>query len=178
MKTSPFGYLVKPFKDADLHLAIQVALQRYRLEAAIKQTQQWYATTLVSIGDATIATDVDGFITFMNPAAEFFTGWTQEEALGEFAGRVLTLVHEDTRAAIENPILAALCKGDTITLPSRAVLRSRDGTERHVGDSASPIRDRDGAIVGCVMVFQDMSDRRQRFGSNSGFTDQSTKISY
>ncbi|MCU0550376.1 MAG: response regulator [Leptolyngbya sp. Prado105] len=162
MKTSPFGYLVKPFKDADLDLAIQVALQRYRLEAAIKAAQQWYATTLVSIGDATIATDVDGFITFMNPAAEFFTGWTQEQALGEFAGRVLTLVHEETREAIDNPILAALCKGDTITLPSRAVLRSRDGTERPVGDSASPIRDRDGAIIGGVMVFQDMSDRRQR----------------
>ncbi|MBN8559273.1 MAG: response regulator [Leptolyngbya sp. UWPOB_LEPTO1] len=162
MKTSPFGYLVKPFKDADLHLAIQVALQRYRLEAAIKATQRWYATTLVSIGDATIATDVDGFITFMNPAAEFFTGWTQEQALGEFAGRVLNLVHEETGEAIDNPILAALCRGDTITLPSRAALRSRDGTERPVGDSASPIRDRDGAIIGGVMVFQDMSDRRQR----------------
>ncbi|HTL90153.1 MAG TPA: response regulator, partial [Leptolyngbya sp.] len=164
-ETSPFGYLMKPFQDADLHSTIQVALRRYQMEVAIKATQQWYATTLVSIGDATIATDVDGFITFMNPAAEFFTGWSQEQALGEFAGRVLHLVHEETGAAIDNPILAALCRGDTITLPSRAVLRSRDGTERPVGDSASPIRNRDGEIIGGVMVFQDMSDRRLRESS-------------
>lgn len=164
-ETSPFGYLLKPFQDADLHSTIQVALRRHQMEVALKATQQWYATTLVSIGDATIATDVDGFITFMNPAAEFFTGWTQEQALGEFAGRVLNLIHEGTRAAIDNPILAALCRGDTITLPNRAVLRSRDGTERPVGDSASPIRNRDGEIIGGVMVFQDMSDRRQRESS-------------
>lgn len=162
MKTSPFGYLLKPFKEAELHSAIQVALQRYQLETAIKAAQEWYATTLVSIGDAMIATDVDGFITFMNPAAEFLTGWTQEQALGEFAGRVLNLVSEETGDAIDNPILAALCRGDTITLPNRTVLRSRDGTERPVGDSASPIRNRDGEIVGGMMVFQDMSDQRQR----------------
>ncbi|MER3478563.1 MAG: hybrid sensor histidine kinase/response regulator, partial [Leptolyngbya sp. ERB_1_2] len=129
-QTSPFGYLLKPFQEADLHSTIQVALRRHQMEVAIKDAQQWYATTLVSIGDATIATDVDGFITFMNPAAEFFTGWTQEQALGEFAGRVLDLFDEETGAAINNPILAALCQGDTITLPERAVLRSRDGIER------------------------------------------------
>ncbi|MGG6268199.1 response regulator [Leptolyngbya sp. AN03gr2] len=164
-ETSPFGYVVKPFQEAVLQSTIQVALRRHQMEVAIKDTQQWYATTLVSIGDATIATDVDGFITFMNPAAEFFTGWTQEQALGEFAGRVLDLIDEETGAAIDNPILAALCQGDTITLPDRAVLRSRDGTERPVGDSASPIRNRDGEIIGGVMVFQDMSDRRQRESS-------------
>ncbi len=160
-QTSPFGYLLKPFQAADLHSTIQVALQRHQLERALKAAQQWYATTLVSIADATIVTDVDGFITFMNPAAEFFTGWTQEQALGEFAGRVLSLIHEETGNAIENPILAALCRGDTVTLPERAILQSRDGSERPVGDSASPIRNRNGEIVGGVMVFQDMSDRRQ-----------------
>ncbi|MBD1846847.1 response regulator [Cyanobacteria bacterium FACHB-63] len=164
-ETSPFGYLIKPFHEADLHTTIQVALRRHQMEVALKDVQQWYATTLVSIGDATIATDVDGFITFMNPAAEFFTGWTQEQALGEFAGRVLDLIDEETGAAINNPILAALCQGDTITLPARAVLRSRDGTKRPVGDSASPIRNRDGEIIGGVMVFQDMSDRCQRESS-------------
>ncbi|MBD2081774.1 response regulator [Leptolyngbya sp. FACHB-17] len=164
-ETSPFGYLIKPFHEADLHTTIQVALRRHQMEAALKDVQQWYATTLVSIGDATLATDVDGFITFMNPAAEFFTGWTQEQALGEFAGRVLNLIDEETGAPINNPILAALCQGDTITLPARAVLRSRDGTKRPVGDSASPIRNRDGEIIGGVMVFQDMSDRCQRESS-------------
>ena len=160
-ETSPFGYLVKPFQEADLHSTIQIALRRHQLEQALKAVQHWYATTLVSIGDATIATDVDGFVAFMNPTAEVLTGWTQEQALGAFAAQVLDLVDEETGAAIDNPILAALCQGDTITLPEKAVLRSRDGSERPVGDGASPIRNRKGEIIGGVMVFQDISDRRR-----------------
>ncbi|MBW4421030.1 MAG: response regulator [Myxacorys californica WJT36-NPBG1] len=159
-ETSPFGYLVKPFQEVDLHSTIQIALRRHQLEQALKAVQQWYATTLISIGDATIATDVDGFVAFLNPTAEILTGWTQEQALGAFASQVLDLVDEDTGAAIDNPILAALCQGDTITLPSRALLRSRDGSVHPVGDSASPIRNRKGEIIGGVMVFQDISDRR------------------
>ena len=73
-ETSPFGYLIKPFQEAELHSTIQIALRRHQLERALKATQQWYATTLVSIGDATIATDVDGFVMFMNPTAELLTG--------------------------------------------------------------------------------------------------------
>lgn len=159
-ESSPFGYLVKPFQDAELHSTIQIALRRHQLEQAIKAVQQWYATTLISIGDATIAIDVDGFVAFMNPTAEILTGWTQEEALGAFAAQVLDLVDAVTGAAIDNPLLAALCQGDTITLPPTTLLRSRDGSKRPVGDSASPIRNRKGEIIGGVMVFQDMSDRR------------------
>lgn len=160
-ETSPFGYLVKPFQEADLHSAIQIALRRHQLERALKDTQQWYATTLVSIGDATIATDIDGFITFMNPTAELLTGWTQEQALGEFAGRIVCLIQEDTGAAIANPILATLCQGDTITIPDHILLRSRDGSDRPMAGSASPIRNRAGEIIGGILVFQDMSDRHQ-----------------
>lgn len=160
IETSPFGYLVKPFQEAELHSTIKIALRRHQLEKALKDAQQWYATTLISIGDATIATDVDGFITFMNPTAEILTGWEQEQALGEFAARVLDLVHEDTGEAIENPLLAAICRGDTVVLPKQCLLRARDGTQRPVGDSAAPIRNRDGEVIGGIMVFQDMSDRR------------------
>lgn len=175
-ETSPFGYLVKPFQEVDLHSTIQIALRRHQLEQALKAVQQWYATTLISIGDATIATDVDGFVAFLNPTAEILTGWTQEQALGAFASQVLDLVDEDTGAAIDNPILAALCQGDTITLPSRALLRSRDGSVHPVGDSASPIRNRKGEIIGGVMVFQDISDRRcqeQTLQKQNQFLEQS-----
>ncbi|KAM3115514.1 response regulator [Phormidesmis sp. 146-33] len=161
-ETSPFGYLVKPFQEAELHSTIKIALHRHQLERAHKDAQQWYATTLISIGDATIATDVDGFIAFMNPTAEILTGWEQEQALGEFATRVLDLVHEETGEAIANPLLSAMCSGDTVTLPTRTLLRARDGTLRPVGDSAAPIRNRDGQIIGSIMVFQDLSDRRQQ----------------
>jgi PAS domain S-box-containing protein len=160
-ETSPFGYLVKPFQEAELHATIKIALQRHQLEKALKETQQWYATTLISIGDATIATDIDGFVTFMNPTAEILTGWNQEQALGAFITQILDLVDGETRDPIENPLLAAMCRGDTMTLPEGSLLRARDGTEHEIGDSASPIRNRDGQIIGGVMVFQDLSDRRR-----------------
>lgn len=160
-ETSPFGYLVKPFQEAELQATIKIALQRHQLEKALKDTQQWYATTLISIGDATIATDIDGLITFMNPTAEILTGWNQEQALGALITQILDIVDEDTRKPIENPLLAAMCRGDTMTLPPGALLRAKDGTERPIGDSASPIRNRDGQIIGGVMVFQDLSDRRR-----------------
>ncbi|PSB20932.1 PAS domain S-box protein [Phormidesmis priestleyi ULC007] len=160
-ETSPFGYLVKPFQEAELQATIKIALQRHQLEKALKDTQQWYATTLISIGDATIATDIDGLITFMNPTAEILTGWNQEQALGALITQILDIVDEDTRKPIENPLLAAMCRGDTMTLPLGSLLRAKDGTERPIGDSASPIRNRDGQIIGGVMVFQDLSDRRR-----------------
>ncbi len=160
-KTSPFGYLVKPFQEAELHSTIKIALQRHQVEKALKETQQWYATTLISIGDATIATDIDGFVTFMNPTAEILTGWNQEQALGAFITQILDLVDGETRQPIENPLLAAMCRSDTMTLPEGSLLRARDGTEHAIGDSASPIRNRDGQITGGVMVFQDLSDRRR-----------------
>ncbi len=159
-ETSPFGYLVKPFQEADLHSTIKITLQRHQLEKALKETQQWYATTLISIGDATIATDIDGFVTFMNPTAEILTGWNQEQALGAFITQVLDFVDEETREPIENPLLAAMCRGDTMTLPDGSMLCARDGAEHLIGDSASPIRNRDGQITGGVMVFQDLSSRR------------------
>ncbi|NJK52625.1 MAG: response regulator [Leptolyngbyaceae cyanobacterium SU_3_3] len=171
-ETSPFGYLVKPFQEAELHSTIKIALRRHQLETALKDAQQWYATTLISIGDATIATDVDGFVAFMNPTAEILTGWEQEQALGEFATRVLDLVHEETGEAIENPLLSAICRGDTVMLPERSLLRARDGTQRPVGDSAAPIRNRDGEIIGGIMVFQDMSDRRR----NEAFLQRQNQI--
>jgi PAS domain S-box-containing protein len=161
IETSPFGYLVKPFQEAELHSTIKISLRRHQLERALKDAQQWYATTLISIGDATIATDVDGFVTFMNPTAEILTGWDQEQALGEFVARILNLVHEETGEPIENPLLSAMCHGDTVTLPPRTLLQARDGTLRPVGDSAAPIRNRDGQIIGSIIVFQDLSDRRR-----------------
>jgi PAS domain S-box-containing protein len=158
-ETSPFGYLIKPFQEADLHSTIQIALRRHQLEQAIKAVQQWYATTLISIADATIATDVDGFVAFMNPTAEILTGWTQEDALGAFSGQVLELVQEKTELAIANPILTALCQSDSVTLEEGTWMRSWDGSQRPIAGCASPIRSRNGEMIGGVLVFQDISDQ-------------------
>jgi PAS domain S-box-containing protein len=159
--SNPFGYLVKPFRKAELYSAIQVALHRHLLESKLQRTEQWLSTTLSSIADGTIAVDSDGCITFMNPAAEDLTGWELEEALGKAADRVLRLVDPHTGEAIANPLLQALQEGARVNLPDDCLLHAKDGTTRAVGDSASPIRSTNGIVMGSVAIFQDITERRQ-----------------
>ncbi|MBD2462672.1 response regulator [Oscillatoria sp. FACHB-1407] len=162
--SAPFGYLVKPLREQDLQTTIEITLHRHQLEQASRRMQRWFATTLASIGDGTIATDCNGTITFMNSTAERLTGWRQQDALGQLATTVLHLIHADTREVLDNPLLLAIQRGTAVKLPERAILRSRDGRERPIGDTATPIRDETGQIIGSVLVFQDTSDRFQAEG--------------
>jgi len=159
--TQPFGYLVKPFNETELLTTIHIALQRHRLEQRLSQAEQWLTTTLTSIGDGTITTDPEGKITFMNPVAEDLTGWKQAEALGVAAHQVLDIVDADTQETITNPLVQAMQQGTRVTLPDQCILRTKQGTERAIGDSAAPIRDRNGEILGGVLVFQDITARKQ-----------------
>lgn len=159
--TQPFGYLVKPFDRAQLLIAIDIALRRYSLEQQLTRTEQWLATVLLSIGDGTIATDREGRITFMNPIAAEITGWQAAEAIGQPIHRVLDLMNAETREPIENPLVQAIQRGQPMTLPDQCLLRTRWGDERAVGDTASPIRNSQGETIGGVLIFQDITLRRQ-----------------
>lgn len=159
--SAPFGYLVKPLREQDLQTTIEITLHRHQLEQRSRRTQRWFATTLASIGEGTIATDCNGTITFINSTAEALTGWQQQDALGQPITTVLQLVHADTREVLKNPLLLAIQQGKAVKLPERAMLRSRDGRDRPIGDTATPIRDETGQIIGSVFVFHDISDRRQ-----------------
>ncbi|HSN92929.1 MAG TPA: response regulator [Anaeromyxobacteraceae bacterium] len=154
-ETGPFGYLVKPVDDRELRSTVEIALARHALERRVRESERWFSTTLRSIGDAVIATDLQGNVTFVNPAAEGMTGWTRDEVLGRSVSTTLQVVHSDTRAPVENPVLRALKDGETVTLPERCLLVARDGKERQVGDTAAPIRDERGEMLGAVVVFQD-----------------------
>jgi len=157
----PFGYLVKPFSQTELLLTVGIAVRRYQLEQQLERTEQWLSTTLSSIGDGTIAIDRDGHITFMNPIAETLTGWQHADALGEPATDVLNLVHADTGESIENPLLKAMREGGLVSVPENCMLRAQDGSERMIGDTAAPIRNSQGEIMGSVLVFQDITPRKQ-----------------
>ncbi len=109
--TEPFGYIVKPFEDRELNTAIEIALYKHKMEAKLKENQAWLSTTLRSIGDAVIATDTKGYVTFMNPVAESLTGWNQEEAVGKPLTDVLNIVNEQTREDLEDPVAKILRKG-------------------------------------------------------------------
>ena len=141
-------------------LARSLALQR-GVEEQLREQSERLQITLSSIGDAVISTDAEGVITFLNGVAEALTGWTQHDAIGRPLPDVFHIVNRETRAVAENPALHALREGRVVGLANHTVLIARDGVERPIDDSAAPIHDAAGAIVGAVLVFRDVSDRLQ-----------------
>jgi PAS domain S-box-containing protein len=134
------------------------------LEAANNRTtasRDLLHTTLTSIGDAVIATDGAGNVTFMNVVAEDLTGWTQAQVEGRPLQDVLTLVNEETRQPAESPVDKVLREGMIVGLANHTVLISRDGMDRPIDDSAAPIRNPQGNVVGVVLVFRDVTGRRE-----------------
>jgi PAS domain S-box-containing protein len=117
-------------------------------------------TTLTSIADAVIATDAEARITFINPVGEDLTGWRKEEALGRHITEVFPIVNETTQAKVDNPLEKALAAGVAVGLASHTNLISRRGTQSPIDDSAAPLRDKHGSLVGAVLVFRDISERR------------------
>ena len=130
--------------------------------AAIREQREWFRTTLASIGDAVITTDTEGRVTFLNPVAEALTGWSEQTgAHGTPLETVFNILHEQTRVPVENPVTRALREGTVVGLANHTVLLARDGTERPIDDSAAPIRDARGRMVGVVLVFRDVTQRRR-----------------
>lgn len=138
-----------------------IVLQRKQAESALEEERKWLRVTLSSIGDAVIATDAKGRVTFMNGVAESLTGWSIKEAQGRSLSDVFCIVNEYTRETGVNPALRALSEGITIDLGNHTVLIARDGTERPIDDSAAPIRDGTNAPTGAVLVFRDLTERRR-----------------
>ena len=128
---------------------------------AMLSSQQWWQVTLASVGDAVMATDTSSRIVFLNPAAERLTGWSLEEAQGRPIGDVFVILDERTRRPAENPALRALSEGRIQGLANHTVLIARDGSERSIDDSAAPIRDESGSILGVVLVFRDVTEKRK-----------------
>lgn len=131
------------------------------LEKNLRESEQWLAVTLKSIGDGVITTDTKGFITFMNPVAELLTGWTQKEGVGKLLEEVFHIINEETRKNCENPFEKIIRTGKIIGLANNTVLLSKNGTESLIADSGAPIRDEDGTILGTVLVFRDVTEKRK-----------------
>jgi len=134
---------------------------RQQAAAVIAEQGERLRTTLASIGDAVITTDMAGRITNMNAEAESLTAWTNAEAMGQLLDAVFRIVNETTRKTVLNPATRAMKEGIIVGLANHTVLIAKDGTERPIDDSAAPIRCKDGEIVGCVLVFRDITERKQ-----------------
>ncbi len=148
-------------RSVALQNARSILLARQRAEEALQKQSEWLRITLASIGDAVISTDAVGHVTFLNGVAEVLTGWPQADAVGRPLREVFRIINEHTRRPIECPALRALREETIVGLANHTVLIARDGTERPIDDSAAPIRDGGGAMVGAVLVFRDVSERKQ-----------------
>jgi len=159
--TGAYGYLIKPFRPDELHASIEVALYKHQLEQKLKDSEQWFAKTLHCISDAVIATDGEGNIRFMNPVAETATGLRLEQAKGTGVEQLMTLLNENNRSIIENPVPQTLKSRQVTSMGGATLLVSQSGREFPVEDGAAPILDEDGSLLGAVMVFRDISERRR-----------------
>jgi diguanylate cyclase (GGDEF)-like protein/PAS domain S-box-containing protein len=135
--------------------------ERKRAETAIFEEKEKAQVTLQSIGDAVITTDADGCIEYLNPVAEDLTGWETSEVRGKALPDVFTMLNEATREPLEDPVSRSLREGRVVTDADHTVLVNRRGQEIAIQDSAAPIRDRAGRIIGVVMVFHDVSKERR-----------------
>jgi len=130
-------------------------------EEALRQSEERWSTTLASIGDGVIATDISGKVTFMNTVAQDLTGWKMAEVDQKPVSEVFNIVNETTRQKAENPVDKVLRLGTICSLANHTILIRKDGTEISIDDSGAPIKDAVGATSGVVLVFRDITERRK-----------------
>jgi PAS domain S-box-containing protein len=131
-----------------------------RAESRAHVPHELFRVTLRSIGDAVITTNTDARITDLNEVAETLTGWPRNEALGQPLERVFNIINEVKRRPVENPATRALREGVIVGLANHTVLVKKDGSECPIDDSAAPIRNEQGHVSGCVLIFRDVTAQR------------------
>ncbi|MEH2319252.1 diguanylate cyclase domain-containing protein [Nostoc sp.] len=156
-----FSYIVKPFLESDLHFAIEMALYNYQSKKILHEEKYRLRAIINSMGCAVIVTYANGCIQMMNPIAELITGWKQSEAFGKDLVKVVNLVDKDGRETIKNLAIHVIETGEVLNLPENSTLITKDGNEIAIGDNVAPIRDQNGNITGSVLVFQDITKRKQ-----------------
>jgi diguanylate cyclase (GGDEF)-like protein/PAS domain S-box-containing protein len=159
--TDPFGYLLKPFEERELYTAIEMALYKHKTDRELKERERWLSTILTSIGDGVISTDREGRVTFMNSVAEGLTGRGKDECLGRDLNEVLAIVGEKTGRKV--PFSARKTARKRGRIPDGQgllLLRGEDKLPVEIG--AALIRDEKDRVDGTVLVFRDVTERRQQ----------------
>ncbi|MBN3928004.1 diguanylate cyclase [Nostoc sp. NMS4] len=159
--SEPFNYIVKPFIESDLHFVIEMTLYKHQSKKILYEEKQRLTAIINSMGYAVIVTYTNGRIEMMNPIAELITGWKESEAFGKDLVEVVNLVNKDVGETIENLTTYVIEAGEVFNLPENCTLITKDGQEIAIGDNVAPIRDRNGNITGVVLVFQDITKRKQ-----------------
>ena len=142
----PFGYILKPLEERELHTTIEMALYKSMLDRRLRDNERWLSTTLGSITDAVITTDADGIVRLLNPVAAMMTGWTKDEALGKNIAEICQLDADQARTVRDTPFVQLI---------------GRDGRRTPVEQTVTPIRDGRGGISGMVHVFRNRTEQQQ-----------------
>jgi len=160
--TAASGYLVKPFKSPELRCVIEIALHKHAADVRMRENEQWLSTTLQSIAEAVIATDETGRVRLFNRIAEQLTGWPRDEATRHTVNEILALINEDTGTPTENLVHKVLTMKAPVAMTEGSALISRSGRKVAVEESAAPIMDPYGNLLGGVLVLRDVTERRHQ----------------
>ena len=164
-------FIAKPFRSEQLRRVCEIAARREDFMLSNEQfAQQMQAlnkekeralVTLESIGDGVITTDRVGLVEYLNPIAERLTGWTNLQARGHHLSEVFRVVNEFSHQTVPDPIQRCVTEGHAVDMPAHGMLIHRNGAEIAIEDSAAPIRDRQGKVIGVVLVFHDVTEARK-----------------
>lgn len=158
--TSPAGYMLKPYQANELRTTIELALHRSQHDRHMRERLQWIATTVRCIGDGIVTADRGGRVTYMNPAAEDVTGWSQEEAAGMSVAALLGIQAVETGQQSEHPVQQAMIQVCVVTIDD-ATLFTRQGGRRTIRGSVAPVVDDGGTVLGAVLVFHEVATSGQ-----------------
>ena len=149
------------FKDQEMFLSIYRDItERKKREQVLRESEAWLAAVLKGVGDGMIVTDGQGHVVFVNAVAQLLTGWKQEEAKGLLLKDIFNIVNEEIGKEVEDPVAKVIREGTAVGLGNHTVLITRDGIRRPIDDSAAPVKDSQGNFIGVVLVFRDVTERR------------------
>jgi PAS domain S-box-containing protein len=152
--TEAYGYLLKPVQERELIKTIEAALLKHASECRAREHQSWLAATFLCIHDAVMGTDSEGRVKLMNPVAEALTGWSQAEALGQDQMNIFKVQNLGTRQPEESAVVQVIRNKTTYRSDESRIVVARDGTETTGKETAAPITNVSGKIVGVVLVFR------------------------
>jgi PAS domain S-box-containing protein len=154
--TEAYGYLHKPVQERELSATLRIALNKHEAELRVRENELWLQTALACIADAVIAADSVGCVKLINPAAEALTGWKQQEAIGRDLLDIFRVLECGTRLPAECAVVRVIRDGSAARGGPTKILVSKDGTETTVEETAAPIVNDSGDIIGVVLVFRDI----------------------
>jgi PAS domain S-box-containing protein len=149
----PLGYIIKPFQEGELHASIEIALHKHEVDLKSLGQSELFASTLRAISDGVISVDRAESVTFLNPAAEGWTGWSARDAIGRQLREVFPLMDAASGEGVETPLWRVLGEGSLDELGEGILLMHRNGNRRVIAGSIAPLRDHEGHVSGAVVVF-------------------------